>query len=106
VLKEEIAEFEAEIATRKSEIEGLDADFTETSLVRERLELAENLDKAKEDLNGSGKTDAKADASKPGKPDAEEATSASSGLGARKPATKPASKPDAKSSKTTVVVKK
>lgn len=43
VLKEEIAEFEKEIAQRREEIAGLDADFTETSMVKERLQLAEKL---------------------------------------------------------------
>lgn len=43
VLREEIAEFEKEIAQRREEISGLDADFTETSMVKERLQLAEKL---------------------------------------------------------------
>lgn len=45
VLKTEIADFEQEIATRKEEIGTLEADFTETSTVKERLELAEKIDK-------------------------------------------------------------
>lgn len=40
-LKQQIAEFEREIATRKDEIGRLEADHAETSLVKERLELAE-----------------------------------------------------------------
>lgn len=47
VLKGEIAELEQEIKTRKEEIDRLEADHRETSMVRERLELAENLGKAK-----------------------------------------------------------
>ncbi len=45
VLKGEIAEFEKEIATRKDEISALEADFEETSTVKERLILAEKLTK-------------------------------------------------------------
>lgn len=45
VLKGEIAEFEKEIATRKEEISALEADFDETSTVKERLILAEKLTK-------------------------------------------------------------
>lgn len=44
ILKTEIAEFEAEIATRKEEIGGLEADFAETTQVKEHLQLAEKLD--------------------------------------------------------------
>ena len=47
VLRDEIAEFEREIESRREEISRLDADYKETSLVRERLELAENLGKKK-----------------------------------------------------------
>jgi hypothetical protein len=43
VLKNEIADFEKEIATRRDEIAGLEADFDETSTVKERLVLAEQL---------------------------------------------------------------
>ena len=43
VLKREIAEFEAEIATRKDEINKLEADHDETSTVKDRLQLAEKL---------------------------------------------------------------
>jgi chromosome segregation ATPase len=43
VLKEEIAEFEKEIAQRREEIGGLEADFAETSTVKDRLQLAEKL---------------------------------------------------------------
>ncbi len=46
VLRSEIAEFEAEIATRKEEITGLEADMSETSSVKERLEMAEGLSKS------------------------------------------------------------
>ena len=48
VLKGEIEEFEAEIATRRDEIGLLEADFAETSQVKEHLLLAENLDKKPE----------------------------------------------------------
>jgi hypothetical protein len=41
VLKGEIAEYEQEIATRKTEIETLETDFKETSTVKERLQMAE-----------------------------------------------------------------
>lgn len=41
VLKGEIAEYEQEIATRKTEIENLETDFKETSTVKERLQMAE-----------------------------------------------------------------
>ncbi len=43
VLKSEIADFEKEIATRREEIGALEADFDETSTVKERLQLAEKL---------------------------------------------------------------
>ncbi len=45
VLRDEIAEFEKEIAARKSEIETLEADYEETSTVKDRLVLAEKLGK-------------------------------------------------------------
>lgn len=44
-LGSEIDDFEREIKTRREEIERLEADFEETSTVRERLELAEKLGK-------------------------------------------------------------
>jgi hypothetical protein len=47
VLRAEIADLEAEIKTRKDEIERLDTDHKETTMVRERLELAENIGKPK-----------------------------------------------------------
>ena len=47
VLRAEIADLEAEIKTRKDEIERLDADHKETTMVRERLELAESIGKPK-----------------------------------------------------------
>lgn len=66
VLKAEIADLESEIKQRKDEIERLDTDHKETTLVRERLELAENIGKApKPDAKPDAKADAKADA-KPG----------------------------------------
>ncbi|HTM21097.1 MAG TPA: hypothetical protein VL172_11330 [Kofleriaceae bacterium] len=43
VLRDEIADFEKEIATRREEISGLEADFSETSTVKDRLQLAEKL---------------------------------------------------------------
>jgi len=43
VLKKEITEYEQEIATRKEEIEKLEADHKETTLVKDRLQLAEKL---------------------------------------------------------------
>jgi hypothetical protein len=47
VLRGEIAELEQEIKTRRDEIDRLEADHKETSMVRDRLELAENLGKPK-----------------------------------------------------------
>ncbi len=56
VLKEEIAEFEKEIAQRREEIAGLDADFTETSMVKDRLQLAEKLStKGSQPVTSGGK---------------------------------------------------
>lgn len=60
VLNAEIADFEKEIAQRKEEIGTLEADFAETSTVKERLLLAEKLtDKpatpAPRSLNSDGK---------------------------------------------------
>ena len=43
----EIGELEQEIKTRKDEIDRLDTDYKETTTVRERLELAENIGKPK-----------------------------------------------------------
>ena len=45
VLKSEIADLEQEIAQRKAEIEKHEADYRETTTVRERLELAEGIGK-------------------------------------------------------------
>ncbi len=45
LLKEEIRDLEAEIARRTEEIAALEEDHKETSMVKERLELAEKLDK-------------------------------------------------------------
>ncbi len=45
LLKEEIRDLEAEIAKRTEEIGTLEEDHKETSMVKERLELAEKLDK-------------------------------------------------------------
>ena len=47
VLRTEIADLESEIKTRKDEIDRLDSEHRETSMVRERLELAESLGKPK-----------------------------------------------------------
>ncbi len=44
LLREEIGNLEDEIARRSEEIEDLDYDRKETSMVKERLELAEKLD--------------------------------------------------------------
>jgi hypothetical protein len=46
VLRAEIADHEQEIAQRKSEIGTLEADYSETTTVKERLQLAEQLTKA------------------------------------------------------------
>ncbi len=43
ILKQEIAELEQEIGTRRAEITRLDADHRETTLVKDRLVLAEKL---------------------------------------------------------------
>jgi hypothetical protein len=45
VLRDEIADFEKEIAARKSEIATLEADYAETTTVKDRLMLAEKLGK-------------------------------------------------------------
>ncbi len=45
ILKEEIANFEKQIASRREEISGLEEDFAETSTVKDRLQLAEKLTK-------------------------------------------------------------
>jgi hypothetical protein len=45
VLRAEIADLESEIKQRKDEIDRLDADHKETTMVRERLELAEAIGK-------------------------------------------------------------
>ncbi len=45
LLKEEIRDLESEIAQRTEEIGNLEEDHKETSMVKERLELAEKLDK-------------------------------------------------------------
>jgi hypothetical protein len=47
-LKRAIADFEKEIETRKEEIGRLEADHTETSAVRQRLELAEKAQRAQQ----------------------------------------------------------
>jgi chromosome segregation ATPase len=44
-LKQAIADFEKEIATRKEEIARLETDHTETTMVKGRLELAEKMGK-------------------------------------------------------------
>ena len=46
VLKQEIAELERDIATRRNEIAALDTDHKETTLVKDRLVLAEKLTNA------------------------------------------------------------
>lgn len=43
VLRGEIADLETEISTRRKEIESLDADHRETTMVKDRLQLAERL---------------------------------------------------------------
>ena len=45
MLKEEIRDLESEIAQRTEEIGNLEEDHKETSMVKERLELAEKLDR-------------------------------------------------------------
>jgi hypothetical protein len=45
VLRGEIASYEQEIATRRKEIESLEADHRETTMVKDRLQLAERLTK-------------------------------------------------------------
>jgi len=56
VLKSEIADLEQEIKQRREEIERHEADYAETTTVRERLELAEGLSK------GDSKADSKSGA--------------------------------------------
>lgn len=61
VLNAEIADFEKEIAQRKEEIGTLEADFAETSTVKERLLLAEKLtDKPGGSVSSGGKDQANA----------------------------------------------
>lgn len=58
LLKEEISELEGEITQRTKEIADLEEDHKETSLVKERLELAEKLEKddnATASKEGAGK---------------------------------------------------
>lgn len=94
VLKSEIAEYEQEIAQRKEEIGGLEADFDETSTVKNRLELAEKLvtgDSKKERVSGT----------KPA------VTAPKGGLGAKPGLGKPGlGKPAPAKPKTTVIAKK
>jgi hypothetical protein len=107
VLKGEISEFESEIATRKEEIEGLEADYTETTQVKEHLQLAEQLDKkpAGKTATSGGANKAKA-AGSIGQA-ARQAVSGNHKVGAPG-ASKPKPKPtlSGASSKTTVVAKK
>jgi len=68
VLRTEIADLEQEIKVRKDEIERLDADHKETSMVRERLELAENIGKPRSEpmaATASGPTPMAASSSGP-----------------------------------------
>ncbi len=52
VLKSEITELEQEIAQRRAEIDKHEGDFRETTMVRERLELAEGVARPKPDAAG------------------------------------------------------
>jgi hypothetical protein len=56
VLKKEIAEYEQEISTRKGEITSLEADHKETTMVKDRLQLAEKLGQAQSGSSGASKT--------------------------------------------------
>ena len=85
VLKEEIDDFEKEIAARKEEIGGLEADYEETTMVKDRLQLAEKITK-KEAAAAASKTSGGKDTAK-----------ASGSIGAPRPGL---------GSKTSVVVKK
>jgi hypothetical protein len=61
VLRDEIAEFEKEIASRREEIGKLEADFSETSTVKDRLQLAEKLsNKSHPPITSGGKDKAAA----------------------------------------------
>ena len=62
LLKEEISDLEGEIAHRTKEIADLEEDHKETSMVKERLELAEKL--GNEDSKTTGKKSASADSKK------------------------------------------
>ena len=71
VLKEEIADFEREIAARKDEIGNLEADYEETTTVKDRLQLAEKLTKseaAARKISSEGKDQANASGSIGGGP--------------------------------------
>jgi len=71
VLKGEIGEFEREIFTRKEEITGLEADYEETTTVKDRLQLAEKITKpgaggpgpANKKVSSEGRDSAKASGS-------------------------------------------
>ncbi len=81
VLKGEIAEFEKEIATRREEIASLEADFDETSTVKERLVLAEQL--TKKTASAAKKEPAKKEPAKAEKPAGPRPGVSSSPLGAK-----------------------
>ena len=92
VLKNEIADLENEIASRKSEIGTLEADYEETSRVKDRLVLAEKL--------GKGDADKRVGAQARGKPAGESArpkrsteSPAAGGEGRPKRATEPPAQP-------------
>lgn len=66
VLKEEIADFEKEIALRKEEIGSLEADYTETTTVKDRLQLAEKLTQSEagnKNVSSAGRDQAQASGS-------------------------------------------
>ena len=64
LLKEEISDLESEIALRTKEIADLEEDHKDTSMVKERLELAEKLGKEDGATSGTKKKDAKAPGTK------------------------------------------
>ncbi len=100
VLKGEIEEFEKEISTRKEEITALEADFAETTTVKDRLQLAEKITRPGAGGGGGASAPAKKISSE-GRDTAKASGSIGSPAGSSRPMGSPG--PGAKSS---VVIKK
>ncbi len=103
VRKDEITELEQEIRTRKDEIEALEEDHRETTMVRERLELAEQIgqagkkkpaapeprDPGPDAKLGDAKADGKSDGKTEGKSDGKSDAAATAGRPSRQTAPQP-----------------